>query len=51
LLVKGELFSILAVRSDGQRILDAYNIMNPDKLRTVRVPESRTVTKLPPLSS
>ena len=51
LLVKGKLFSILAVRSDGQRILDAYNIMNPDKLKTVQLPDSRAVTKPPPQSS
>jgi RNA polymerase sigma-70 factor (ECF subfamily) len=37
LLVRGELFSILSIRTDGAHILDAYNIMNPVKLRSVQL--------------
>ena len=32
-----QLFSVLTIRTDGRRILDVYSIMNPDKLRDVRV--------------
>lgn len=35
----GELFSVMAIRTDGNRILDVCNVMNPDKLRHVRLPE------------
>jgi RNA polymerase sigma-70 factor (ECF subfamily) len=31
------LFSVLTIRTDGRRTLDVYSIMNPDKLRDVRV--------------
>lgn len=33
---EGNLFSVLSIRTDGRRILDVYNIMNPEKLRHVR---------------
>jgi RNA polymerase sigma-70 factor (ECF subfamily) len=36
---KGELFSVMAIRTDGDRILDVCNVMNPDKLRHVQLPE------------
>ena len=36
-LYKGRLFSILTIRTDGRRILDVYGILNPDKLRDVRI--------------
>ena len=36
----GQLFSIMAIRTDGRRILDVCNVMNPDKLRGVKIPES-----------
>lgn len=39
LLVGGQLFAIWSIRTDGVRILDVYNIMNPDKLRAVRLGE------------
>lgn len=32
---KGELFSVTTFRTDGQRILDVFTVMNPDKLRQV----------------
>jgi RNA polymerase sigma-70 factor (ECF subfamily) len=35
---QGQLFSVLTIRTDGQRILDIYTILNPDKLRAVAVP-------------
>jgi len=31
----GHVFSILTIRTDGQRILDVYAILNPDKLHAV----------------
>ena len=34
---RGQLFSVLTIRTDGRRILDVYSIMNPDKLRDVRL--------------
>jgi RNA polymerase sigma-70 factor (ECF subfamily) len=37
-LYQGKLFSVMTIRTDGQRILDVYVVMNPDKLRTVRLP-------------
>jgi RNA polymerase sigma-70 factor (ECF subfamily) len=33
-----QLFSIMAIRTDGRRILDVCNVMNPDKLRGVKIP-------------
>jgi RNA polymerase sigma-70 factor (ECF subfamily) len=39
LLHQGELFSVMAIRTDGARILSVSNVMNPDKLRHVRLPE------------
>ena len=35
---QGELFSVMAIRTEGDRILDVCNVMNPDKLRHVRLP-------------
>jgi RNA polymerase sigma-70 factor (ECF subfamily) len=35
--VEGRLLSIVSIRTDGQRILDLYAILNPDKLRHVQV--------------
>jgi RNA polymerase sigma-70 factor (ECF subfamily) len=35
----GRLFSVLSIRTDGVRILDIYNIMNPEKLRAVNFDE------------
>jgi RNA polymerase sigma-70 factor (ECF subfamily) len=32
-----QLFSVFTIRTDGQRILDVYNILNPDKLRAVTI--------------
>jgi RNA polymerase sigma-70 factor (ECF subfamily) len=37
-LYRGKLLSVLTIRTDGRRILDVYSIMNPDKLRDVRLP-------------
>lgn len=37
LLVNGQLLSVVTIRTDGQRILDVYAILNPDKLRHVRI--------------
>ena len=34
-IVDGRLLSIVSIRTDGQRILDVYAILNPDKLRHV----------------
>jgi RNA polymerase sigma-70 factor (ECF subfamily) len=34
---RGTLFSVLTIRTDGQRILDVYTILNPDKLRAVEI--------------
>ena len=31
----GKLFSALTMRTDGRRILDVYNILNPEKLRSL----------------
>ena len=36
-LVDGKLFSVFSARTDGQRILDIYTILNPDKLRHVKI--------------
>jgi RNA polymerase sigma-70 factor (ECF subfamily) len=33
----GQLFSVLTIRTDGQRILEVYTVLNPDKLRAVTV--------------
>jgi RNA polymerase sigma-70 factor (ECF subfamily) len=35
LLRGGRPFAILSIRTDGRRILDVYNIMNPEKLRGI----------------
>jgi RNA polymerase sigma-70 factor, ECF subfamily len=32
---RGELFSVTTLRTDGQKILDVFTVMNPDKLRHV----------------
>jgi RNA polymerase sigma-70 factor (ECF subfamily) len=32
-----QLISILAIRTDGEQILDVYSVMNPEKLRAVQV--------------
>jgi hypothetical protein len=34
-LVQGRLVAIWSIRTDGARILDAYAVLNPDKLRAV----------------
>jgi RNA polymerase sigma-70 factor (ECF subfamily) len=34
---KGQLFSVLTIRTDGHRILDIFTILNPDKLRAVTI--------------
>ena len=36
-VLRGTLFSVLTIRTDGQRILDIYTILNPDKLRAVEI--------------
>ncbi|HZD51701.1 MAG TPA: RNA polymerase sigma factor SigJ [Woeseiaceae bacterium] len=36
-LVDGQLVSIVSIRTDGQRILDVYAILNPEKLRRAQV--------------
>jgi RNA polymerase sigma-70 factor (ECF subfamily) len=35
---RGRLFSVMTLRTDGERILDVYVVMNPDKLRAVKIP-------------
>ena len=37
-LMDGVLFSVMAVRTDGRRILDVYAILNPEKLKGISVP-------------
>ena len=50
LLAEGKLFSIITVRTDGVRILDAYTVLNPKKLgRTER--SDRPVTATRPAAS
>lgn len=34
---EGRLFSVMAINTDGRRILDVYSVMNPEKLRRVRI--------------
>ena len=34
---QGELISVTTFRTDGEKILDVFTVMNPDKLRKVRV--------------
>jgi hypothetical protein len=29
--------SIIAIRTDGEKIMDVFSILNPDKLREVRI--------------
>ncbi len=36
-LLDGRLFSVMSVRTDGRQILDAYIILNPEKLRHVEI--------------
>ena len=36
-LVDGNLLSIISIRTDGQRILDVYVVLNPEKLRHVHI--------------
>ena len=36
-LYRGQLYAVLTIRTDGRRILDVYSILNPDKLRDVRL--------------
>ena len=33
---------MLTIRTDGQRILDVYTILNPDKLRAVEIAKALT---------
>ncbi len=35
--VKGQLFSVLTILTDGERILDVYSILNPEKLQAVAI--------------
>jgi RNA polymerase sigma-70 factor (ECF subfamily) len=37
LLVHGQLMSVISLRTDGSRIVGLYNVLNPDKLRNVRL--------------
>ncbi|HEX6636908.1 MAG TPA: RNA polymerase sigma-70 factor [Steroidobacteraceae bacterium] len=37
-LYEGRLLSVMTIRTDGQRILDIYSVLNPDKLRKVNLP-------------
>jgi RNA polymerase sigma-70 factor (ECF subfamily) len=37
MLVRGQLLSVVTFRTDGQRIQDAFAVLNPDKLRHVRI--------------
>lgn len=34
---EGQLLSVMTIRTDGQRILDVYSVLNPDKLRQVKL--------------
>ena len=34
---RGELFSVTTFRTDGRKILDVFTVMNPDKLRQVKL--------------
>lgn len=36
-LIDGQLLSVMSIRSDGQRILEAYAILNPEKLRHAEI--------------
>jgi RNA polymerase sigma-70 factor (ECF subfamily) len=36
-LYQGTMFSVITIRTDGERILDVYSILNPDKLRAVEI--------------
>jgi RNA polymerase sigma-70 factor (ECF subfamily) len=36
-LLDGNLLSIISIRTDGQRILDLYTVLNPEKLRHVQI--------------
>jgi len=33
----GQLFAVMTIRTDGHRILDVYSILNPDKLRGIKL--------------
>lgn len=37
-LFEGTLFSVMALRTDGVRILDVYAVLNPEKLKGIAVP-------------
>ena len=37
-LFEGRLISVISIRTDGQRILGVYSILNPDKLRALSQP-------------
>jgi RNA polymerase sigma-70 factor (ECF subfamily) len=34
---KGQLYSVMSILTDGQRVLDVYVVMNPEKLKSVRL--------------
>jgi RNA polymerase sigma-70 factor (ECF subfamily) len=34
---QGKLLSVTTIRTDGERILDVYTVMNPDKLKAVKI--------------
>ncbi|HUQ09226.1 MAG TPA: RNA polymerase sigma factor SigJ [Steroidobacteraceae bacterium] len=36
-LYQGQLLSVMTLRTDGHRILDVYSMLNPDKLRLVKL--------------
>jgi RNA polymerase sigma-70 factor (ECF subfamily) len=36
-MVDGKLMTVMTILTDGQRILDIYSVLNPDKLRAVRI--------------
>jgi RNA polymerase sigma-70 factor (ECF subfamily) len=36
-LYHGQLHAVLTIRTDGRRILEVYSVLNPDKLRAVRL--------------
>ncbi|HKO87135.1 MAG TPA: RNA polymerase sigma-70 factor [Burkholderiales bacterium] len=39
-IYQGQLFSVMAFRTDGQRILDVNVVLNPDKLQHIKLSES-----------
>jgi RNA polymerase sigma-70 factor, ECF subfamily len=34
---QGKLYSVMSIRTDGQRVLDVFVVMNPEKLKAVRL--------------